>query len=147
MKRVKVRKYAGCALAGLTFLLAGGLCWATLAIWLEGRALRATDPAAVIFTPAAVSARLRWVLPVLVMWLAALLTALCAGGGRRTPGRARAANRNPNEKPTSERKIGLLWFGLLALSAALIVLGVWNGGLRDVLIKAANICTECIGLG
>ncbi|MFR0735032.1 MAG: CD1871A family CXXC motif-containing protein [Oscillospiraceae bacterium] len=22
-----------------------------------------------------------------------------------------------------------------------------NGGLRDVLVKAVNICTECIGLG
>ena len=30
---------------------------------------------------------------------------------------------------------------------ALIVLGVLNGGLRDVFVKAANLCTECIGLG
>lgn len=29
----------------------------------------------------------------------------------------------------------------------LIVFGVLNGGLRDVLVKAINICTECIGLG
>ena len=28
-----------------------------------------------------------------------------------------------------------------------IVLGVLNGGMRDVFIKAINICTECIGLG
>ncbi len=34
-----------------------------------------------------------------------------------------------------------------ALAAALITLGVLNGGLRDVLIKAIKICTECIGLG
>ncbi len=37
--------------------------------------------------------------------------------------------------------------GLLVLALGLIVLGVLNGGLRDVLIKAANLCTECIGLG
>ncbi len=36
---------------------------------------------------------------------------------------------------------------LYALAAALVVIGVMNGGLRDVLIKAINICTECIGLG
>ncbi len=36
---------------------------------------------------------------------------------------------------------------LLALAAALIVLGVLNGSARDVLIKAVNICTECVGLG
>lgn len=29
----------------------------------------------------------------------------------------------------------------------LIAAGIWNGGLNDVLIKAINICTECIGLG
>ncbi len=28
-----------------------------------------------------------------------------------------------------------------------IVLGILNGGMRDVLIKAINICAECIGLG
>lgn len=36
---------------------------------------------------------------------------------------------------------------LLAASAALIIHGVLNGGLWDVLVKAVNICTECIGLG
>ena len=36
---------------------------------------------------------------------------------------------------------------IFAAAAAFIVLGVMNGGLRDVLIKAINICTECIGLG
>ncbi len=41
----------------------------------------------------------------------------------------------------------LLRAGLLVLALGLIVLGVLNGGLRDVLIKAANLCTECIGLG
>ena len=33
------------------------------------------------------------------------------------------------------------------LGLILIIAGVCNGGLNDVLIKAANICTECIGLG
>jgi hypothetical protein len=36
---------------------------------------------------------------------------------------------------------------LFALALVLIVLGINNGGMRDVLIKAINICTECIGLG
>ena len=40
-----------------------------------------------------------------------------------------------------------LRLALYAAAAVLIVLGVLNGGLRDVLVKAANICTECIGLG
>ena len=36
---------------------------------------------------------------------------------------------------------------LYAAAVLLIVLGVMNGGLRDVLVKAIQICTECIGLG
>ena len=36
---------------------------------------------------------------------------------------------------------------LLLAAGGLIVLGVLNGGLNDVLLKAINICTECIGLG
>ena len=36
---------------------------------------------------------------------------------------------------------------LFAVAIVFIVLGVMNGGLHDVLVKAVNICTECIGLG
>ena len=36
---------------------------------------------------------------------------------------------------------------LFSLLLALIAAGIANGGLRDVLYKAKNICTECIGLG
>ena len=40
-----------------------------------------------------------------------------------------------------------LWAALLCLAVTLIVLGVLNGGARDVLTKAVKICSECIGLG
>jgi len=36
---------------------------------------------------------------------------------------------------------------LYLLAVLLIALGVMNGGMWDVLVKAINICTECIGLG
>ncbi len=37
---------------------------------------------------------------------------------------------------------------LLAVSAAvLLILGIWGDGFTDLLTKAINICTECIGLG
>ena len=36
---------------------------------------------------------------------------------------------------------------LVAAALVLIIWGVLNGGMRDVLVKAINICTECIGLG
>ena len=36
---------------------------------------------------------------------------------------------------------------LYVLAVVLVVTGICNGGMRDVLVKAINICTECIGLG
>lgn len=36
---------------------------------------------------------------------------------------------------------------LITSAVILIVLGVFNGGMTDVLKKAVKICTECIGLG
>jgi len=36
---------------------------------------------------------------------------------------------------------------LIAAAAALIVVGVMNGGAKDVFSKAAHICFECIGIG
>ena len=36
---------------------------------------------------------------------------------------------------------------VLIASVALIAAGIYNGGMFDVLVKAINICTECIGLG
>ena len=40
-----------------------------------------------------------------------------------------------------------LWAALLAAGFVLTVLGVLNGGARDVFAKAVKICSECIGLG
>ena len=52
--------------------------------------------------------------------------------------------------PQTTQRPSLLAAGRVALYAAallLIVAGILNGGMFDVLVKAINICTECIGLG
>lgn len=41
----------------------------------------------------------------------------------------------------------LLRITLLVIAITFIILGIVNGGMADVLGKAINICTECIGLG
>ncbi len=43
--------------------------------------------------------------------------------------------------------VEVLRIDLYAAAIVFIVLGVMNGGLYDVLVKAIMICTECIGLG
>lgn len=41
----------------------------------------------------------------------------------------------------------IIQVALAAVGVALVIVGVFNGSMRDVLVKAINICTECIGLG
>ena len=36
---------------------------------------------------------------------------------------------------------------LFVVAVALVVAGILNGSMHDVLVKATNICAECIGLG
>ena len=133
-------------LTGLTVLLAIALCWAALDLWLEGRAIRQTSPAAVIYSPEAVHARAGKVLPVFLAWLVALVAALCFGPRNAKPFHPRTRASAQAAVPTP-RRLQWLRIGLFAAAAVLIVLGVLNGGLRDVLVKAVNLCTECIGLG
>lgn len=59
-----------------------------------------------------------------------------------------SAYEKPSEAKEPERKtLTAIRAALLLLSLLLIGWGIRNGGMRDVLIKAINICTECIGLG
>ena len=61
----------------------------------------------------------------------------------------------PNAKNISEkqvvesspRKIVIIKLSLILISAIIIVSAYFCGGAADVLTKAINICTECIGLG
>lgn len=58
------------------------------------------------------------------------------------------SNKLPSLKSISSKRFLLITRAvILTISIVFIVVGVINGGARDVLIKALNICTECIGLG
>lgn len=47
----------------------------------------------------------------------------------------------------ADQKTRILRTAVLIAAILLIVLGILNGGLEDVLAKGAAICTECVGLG
>ena len=47
----------------------------------------------------------------------------------------------------NEKRLNLVRALLLIAAALMIAAGLANGGLSDVLYKAKNICTECIGIG
>ena len=95
-----------------------------------------------MFTRQNVGAALLGCLPLLGL---TALFAVGAGGG--APGK-RAGLSCPSRMDRKEgKKPVLLYIAAYAAALSLIAAGVLNGGLRDVLIKAINICTECIGLG
>lgn len=62
-------------------------------------------------------------------------------------------NKKINKKSESEPvanetgKTRILQLCVLSFAVALLIVGIIWGGYSDVLTKAVNICTECIGLG
>lgn len=88
-------------------------------------------------------------------WVAVAFGALCAASHLATNSVQREIallKTAPQEKSqtrdeTITKSPAVVRIVLYAAAVILIVLGVMNGGLRDVLVKAINICTECIGLG
>ena len=50
-------------------------------------------------------------------------------------------------EPKNKLAINIARGVILGLSMVLIVVGIFDGSVEDVLQKAINICTECIGLG
>lgn len=60
----------------------------------------------------------------------------------------KAPKRQPEPAKAQNMKVrSIARVALYAAAVVMLVAGVLNGGMRDVLVKAVNICTECIGLG
>ena len=55
--------------------------------------------------------------------------------------------KNDSEIVSNEKNLNPYRNAILIASLILVVYGFLNGGTVDVLAKAINICTECIGLG
>lgn len=47
----------------------------------------------------------------------------------------------------TDRAVNIVRIVLLGIGIALLLYGLFSGGTADVLTKAINICTECVGLG
>ena len=45
------------------------------------------------------------------------------------------------------RKLKTARIAVFAVAVVFVIAGIMNGSMEDMLIKAVNICTECIGLG
>ena len=50
-------------------------------------------------------------------------------------------------KQRPSKGVAVARYAVLALAVGLIIAGILNGGMADVLAKATSICMECVGLG
>ena len=147
-----VRRILPWALALLWAAVCLMLGWQALSLYMIGNRPENFSAPGVridpVFSRDLAAAALRPVLPVFLVFVALLILALLLRAGRdpghivplRFPAAARAEKGGRAFMPHLQAI-------LYVLAGALIVLGVVNGGLYDVLVKAINICTECIGLG
>lgn len=57
------------------------------------------------------------------------------------------AEESKDSSSKSDKMITIVRFSLLFIGVGILLYGYFAGGTADVLTKAINICTECIGLG
>ena len=112
-------------------------------IYLGGIAAGLESP----FSREAAAERLHIIAPGLcgcaLLSLGGAVGAFCSGGAPAGKNLKTYRCGNMGSRPAPRILRGVI----LTLAAAFILLGVMNGGARDILYKAIAICTECIGLG
>ncbi|MBQ7518910.1 MAG: hypothetical protein IJU12_01215 [Clostridia bacterium] len=123
-----------------TLLVCAAICWSVLSLYRAGYVRHASSgPVQPIFTWEDTAARMRYLLPLIALWLLGAVII------RKNDEKKRVSVHPEKQRtPAASCKLRL---SLFVLALAFIVLGILNGGLHDVLVKAIQICTECIGLG
>lgn len=134
----------------LCILTGAALIAADLSIYLEGSALKATDPMADIYSAEAVAERAVFILPLFIITV--IVTIVCAVLGVRDkkadkPATGIDIKKNNPEDSIQGGALNVIRGVIVAAALLFIIAGILNGSMQDVLIKATKICTECIGLG
>lgn len=97
-----------------------------------------------------------------ILALAVVVTVICAVKGIRDGNQdkpvadpdlisiyraEREAERDRSEEAAKAKKLRVARIAVLLIAVIFVVAGIINGSMEDMLIKAINICTECVGLG
>ncbi len=134
----------------LCIIIAVMLVASCLSMYIEGVSLRADDPMADIYTINGIIDRLSPVIPVFIATV--IVTVINAILGVKDDGADRAVV-NIDIKPntvtadTHEKHLHNLRLLIFIISIVCMIIGIFNGSMMDVFVKASRICTECIGLG
>ncbi len=136
--------------AALCVLSAVALIAAVLMTYFEGVAAKSNNPMADVYSFETIADKAVFVLP--IIFVSIIVTVICVALGVKNAETGKVYgdifirnNTNGGRELSSTVKIARLVILLLAL--IFIIMGIFNGSLNDVFIKAAKICTECIGLG
>lgn len=133
---MKALKICRAALTVLLVLLSVGAMALVLVLFRQG------------FTYRAAMQGIKYLLPLIGLVCALSLAAwvLKKRYGEKAAEKARCAQPFYDREMSAHGK-NILRTVIICAAVLLILLGITNGGLWDVLVKAINICTECIGLG
>ena len=158
MDKKKLLLYINGALYVLWALL---IAVSAIYIYLTGRAYQSQGhPEGWIFTREKATEILGMFAPVLI--LAIVITVICIAKGIRDSSQdkpvadpdvislykaEREAGFDAAAAASKEKKLLIVKIALLVVAVLFIIAGIANGSMEDVLIKAVNICTECVGLG
>lgn len=142
---MKMKRLFRVVQAVLCFLIAALFIMAAVGIYREGAARKAENPLEAIYTPEAVAEKAARLLPLVFFALGFTAAGLLLGAGDTE--KARIPQPGETVKKEQNQHLGVWQTAVCIAAIALIVLGIFNGSALDVLIKAINICSECIGLG
>jgi len=129
----------------LYILLTVLLIAAVIGIYREGVAAKAEDVLAWIFSREKIAESFRLIRPLFYITVGVSAAGLILGVKDEKGLKPVKGGRVQNPAPASREKI--LRIVLLIAAVCLLAVGVYNGSAMDVLGKAINVCTECIGLG
>ncbi len=136
--------------SGLCILTTLGLIVADLIVYFQGSEEKSANPMADIYTVEAITDKAVFVIPLFVA--AVIVTIVCLALGVKDAGADKPASsvdikKNTEADVPSLSTVNTIRTILLVIAVIFIIVGMFNGSLMDVFIKASKICTECIGLG
>ena len=134
------------AMAAVCVLIAAVLIAGAVAIYREGAARKAADPLESIYTAEDAEKNIVAALPLFFSAAAMLVIGAALGISAPEAGRF-AGTGGPVKQGTELKHAGIIRAAVVVAAAGFIIAGILNGSAADVLIKAINICSECIGLG
>lgn len=147
--RKRMRKILGIVITALAVLTAAALIASAVGIYRTGSLSLKENGASSSgpYSQETIGARFRVIAPVIYTFLAAAGLGLISRAFFSEEHRPASPQRTDKQTPHRPKTVRVLRLVIFIAATVLIVLGIVNGGMRDVFVKAKMICMECIGLG